>query len=99
MNVPPELMMGLRVLSAVRNMDHPDLVMAAIEEHGEAIPPAAEPVKRRRRVQTVKLLVKLTDEQTGRIDGEAAAREMTRSTFITAVLDAFIPAAYREGEG
>lgn len=91
-------MVGLRVLSAIRNMDHPDLVMAAVEQHGAAVPPATEPVKRRRRVHTVKLLVKLTDQQTERIDTQAAARDMTRSTFVTEVLDAFIPVESRGTE-
>ncbi len=95
MNVPPELMIGLRVLAALRNTDHPELVMAAVAEHAGAIPPAAETVRRRRRLQTAKLLVKLTDEQTGLIDQLAEERLMTRSSFITAVLEEFVPKGMR----
>ncbi len=95
MNVPPELMVGLRVLAAVRNSDHPELVMTAVAEHADSIPPAVETVKRRRRLQTAKLLVKLTDEQTGLIDQLAEERLMTRSSFITAVLEEFVPAEMR----
>lgn len=91
MNIPTELMVGLRVLAAVRNADHPQLVMAAVDSHATEIRPAAEIVKRRRRLPTVKLLVKLTEEQTERLDRLAADRSMTRSSFVTAVLDAYIP--------
>lgn len=91
MNIPTELMVGLRVLAAVRNADHPQLLMAAVDGHAAEIRPAAEIVKRRRRLPTTKLLVKLTEDQTERLDRLAAERSMTRSSFITAVLDAYIP--------
>ncbi len=97
MNVPPELMVGLRVLAAVCNADHPELVMTAVNKHAASIPPAAESVKRRRRLQTAKLLVKLTDEQTELIDRLADDRLMTRSSFITAVLEEFVPVEVRGG--
>lgn len=91
MNIPTELMVGLRVLAAVRNADHPQLLMAAIDGHAAEVRPAAEIIKRRRRLPTVKLLIKLTEEQTERLDRLAAERSMTRSSFVTAVLDAYIP--------
>lgn len=95
MNVPTEIMVGLRVLAAVRNTDHPELVMTAVNKHAASIPPAVEAIKRRRRLQTAKLLVKLTDEQTELIDRLAGDRLMTRSSFITAVLDEFVPIEVR----
>jgi hypothetical protein len=74
----------------VRNKDHADLLMAAVVEYADSVAPAVVQVKRRRRLQTERLLVKLTAEQTALIDRLAAERQMTRSTFITAVLGRFV---------
>ena len=90
MSVPPDVLVGLRVMSARRNMDHPDVVMAAVAEFADLVPPAEVEVKRRRRLHTERLLVKLTAEQTALIDQLAAERRMTRSTLITAVLGRYV---------
>lgn len=84
---------GMRVLALLRELDHAELVLDAARSCAKQIPTAEKHVSRRRRVRTERLQLKLSPAETAELDHLAEARNMTRSSFVSAVLDHYVASA------
>jgi hypothetical protein len=97
--VSPEVVRGLRLLRATRDMDYPELITAALREASEKVPPASDAVRKRKRFRGEKITVELDEETKAAIKAAAEARNLNASAFVTALLEAWMPRRALRGVG
>ncbi len=84
---------GVRVSAMLRNLDHAEIILDAARSCADQIPTAETHVRRRRRVRTERLQLKLSPAETAELDSMAETRNMTRSSFLSAVLEGYVASA------